>query len=77
MSFIREWQKAIKKRLSKKDIELQSKSAVLREEEFKELRKNGNKIWHGVLAGKLLVDVLEADFMDVEPDVDLSESAAG
>lgn len=77
VSFIREWQKAIKKRLSKKDIELQSKSAVLREEEFKELRKNGNKIWHGVLAGKLLVDVLEADFMDVEPDVDLSESAAG
>jgi len=29
------------------------------------LRKNGNQVWHGRLAGKLLVDVLEADFMAV------------
>lgn len=32
--------------------------------EYKKLRKDGNKIWHGKLAGKLLVDVLEADFME-------------
>ena len=39
------------------------RSAKLREEEFKELRKNQTKVWHGMLAGELLVDVLEADLM--------------
>ena len=34
-------------------------------EALKELRKNGNRVWHGVLQGKLLADVLEADFMPV------------
>lgn len=34
-----------------------------REKEFEELRKNQTKVWHGALAGKLLVDVLEADLM--------------
>jgi hypothetical protein len=63
LPFIRKWQKAIKTRLSREDKELASTSAVLREEEFAELRKNGNKIRNGVLAGKLLVDVLEEDLM--------------
>lgn len=63
LPFIRKWQKALKGRLTKEDEELASTSAVLREEEFEKLRKDGNKIWHGVLAGKLLVDVLEDDLM--------------
>lgn len=35
-------------------------------QEYRELRKNGNRIWHGKLAGQLLADVLEADFMGLE-----------
>lgn len=34
-------------------------------EEFRELREEKKKVWHGKLAGKLLADVLEADLMEV------------
>ena len=63
VSFIRKWQGEIKKRLDRNDKNLAVQSAKLREEEFKELRKNQTKVWHGMLAGKLLADVLEADLM--------------
>lgn len=63
VSFIRKWQREVKKRLNKADEELAAQSAELREKEFQELRKNQTKVWHGALAGKLLVDVLEADLM--------------
>lgn len=63
--FIQKWQIEIQKRLSAEDIRLASESAKLRVEEFKELRKTKKKVWHGALAGKLLVDVLEADLMEV------------
>lgn len=66
VKWLKKWQKEIKKRLTKEDIELAEKSNELRIKEFEELRKKGNKIWHGKLAGKLLVDVLEEDFMAVE-----------
>ena len=36
----------------------------MRIENYKNLRENGNKVWHGKLAGQLLADVLEADFME-------------
>lgn len=62
--FILKWQRAIRKNLSKEDLLLAKESARLRAEEFKELRENGTKIWHGHLAGKLLADVLEADLME-------------
>ncbi|MCI5868940.1 MAG: PcfJ domain-containing protein [Dorea sp.] len=65
-SFIRRWQQAIQKRLTEEDIKLAQISRKLRVEEFDELRKGKNKVWHGKLAGKLLVDVLEADLMEVE-----------
>lgn len=63
VSFIRKWQREVKKRLNRADKELAAQSAELREKEFEELRKNQTKVWHGALAGKLLVDVLEADLM--------------
>ena len=63
VSFIRKWQREVKKRLNREDKELAAQSAELREKEFEELRKNQTKVWHGALAGKLLVDVLEADLM--------------
>lgn len=62
--FIMKWQQAIRKRLTEEDYSLAKESARLREEEFKELRETKAKIWHGHLAGKLLVDVLEADLME-------------
>lgn len=65
-SFIRRWQQAIQKRLTEEDFKLAQISRKLRVEEFDELRKGKNKVWHGKLAGKLLVDVLEADLMEVE-----------
>ena len=63
--FLARWQRAIQKKLSKEDKALGKKSNDLRIKELKELRKNGNRVWHGVLQGKLLADVLEADFMPV------------
>lgn len=63
VSFIRKWQREVKKRLNRADKELAAQSAELREKEFEELRKNQTKVWHGALAGKLLVDVFEADLM--------------
>ena len=66
----------LKKRKMLLDIEKESVmtiSAALRTvpvsythliEEYKQLRKDEKKVWHGKLAGKLLADVLEADFME-------------
>lgn len=63
VSFIRKWQRVVRKRLNESDKEMAAQSAKLREEEFRELRKNQTKVWHGALAGKLLADVLEADLL--------------
>lgn len=63
VQFIRKWQREVKKRLNRADKELAAQSAELRKKEFEELRKSQTKVWHGELAGKLLVDVLEADLM--------------
>lgn len=61
--FLKKWQKEIQKRLSKEDKELGRESDKLRKQEYAKLKKDGNRIWHGVLQGQLLADVLEADFM--------------
>ena len=63
--FLAKWQRAIQKRLTKEEKALGKKSNALRIKELAELRKNGNRVWHGVLQGQLLADVLEADFMPV------------
>lgn len=63
--FIVKWQQEILKRLSKEDQALGIESARLRIENFQELRRTKTKIRGGHLAGQLLVDVLEADLMEV------------
>lgn len=61
--FLKKWQKEFIKRLTKEEKELGEKADQARVKEYQKLRKDGNKVWHGKLAGKLLADVLEEDFM--------------
>lgn len=66
---LKQWQSEICKRLKnsdagKKELEAAEVSREKRLAEFEELRKNQNIIRNGRLAGKLLVDVLEADFKE-------------
>lgn len=68
-AFIRRWQQKVQGRLSEEDRELAEISGKLREEEFEELRREKKTVWHGKLAGKLLVDVLEADLMEAQEAV--------
>ena len=63
--FLEKWQREVQKKITKKEKELGKKSNALRIQELAELRKKGNRVWHGVLQGQLLADVLEADFMPV------------
>lgn len=65
VDFLKKWQKYFVKQLTKEEKKLGEKSNRLRIDNYKNLRKNGNKVWHGRLAGQLLADVLEADFMEV------------
>ncbi len=65
-TFIRNWQQEVQKRLTKDDERMAEISRKLRVEEFRELRAEKKKIWHGKLAGRLLADVLEEDLMEVE-----------
>lgn len=64
--FLKEWQKVFAHRLTKEEKKLGILADEARIKEYKKLRKDGNKVWHGRLAGKLLADVLEADFMAAE-----------
>ena len=41
------------------------KADELRKANYKKLREEAKRVWHGPLAGQLLADVLEADFMEV------------
>lgn len=63
VKFLRKWQKVFRKRMTKEEELLGIQSEQARIKEYEELRINGNKVWHGKLAGQLLVDVLEKDFM--------------
>jgi DNA-directed RNA polymerase subunit RPC12/RpoP len=62
--FLKAWQQYFKKQLTKKEKELGKKSDELRRENYKKLREDGKAVWHGKLAGQLLADVLEKDFME-------------
>lgn len=61
--FLKKWQKEFVKRLTKEERELGEKADQARVTEYEKLRRDGNKVWRGKLAGKLLADVLEDDFM--------------
>lgn len=65
VAFLKKWQQYFKKQLTDEERELGEKANKLRVENYASLRKNGNRVWHGKLAGQLLADVLEADFMEV------------
>lgn len=66
LGFLKKWQKQLSKKLDAEDMELGKKSNELRKMEYDKLRKDRAKIWHGKLAGQLLADVLEGDFMEVD-----------
>jgi len=61
--FLKKWQKYFLKKLTPEEKELGVVADHLRVENYKQLRKDQKKVWHGALAGQLLADVLEADFM--------------
>ena len=63
VSFLKKWQQFFQKQLTEEEAKLGEKANKLREENYTNLRKKGNRVWHGRLAGKLLADVLEQDFM--------------
>ena len=65
VGFLKKWQKYFAKQLTKEEKKLGEKANKLRIDNYENLRKNGNRVWHGKLAGQLLADVLEADFMEV------------
>lgn len=64
--FLREFMKHFKEVMNEEEKKQGEAANKQRIKEYAELRKKGNKIWRGKLAGKLLADVLEADFMEVD-----------
>lgn len=64
VKFLQKWQKVFRKRMTKEEKELGERANQARLEEYAKLRKDGNRVWHGKLAGQLLADVLEKDFME-------------
>jgi hypothetical protein len=62
--FLKKWRREIAKRLGEAEREAAQISREKRLAEFEELRRGGNLIRNGKLAGKLLVEVLEADFRE-------------
>lgn len=63
VKFLKKWQKEYLKRMTAEEKELGIKANQARLQEYEKLRKDGNRVWHGKLAGQLLADVLENDFM--------------
>jgi hypothetical protein len=64
IGFLKEWQQYFKKQLTEQEKELGKKSDELRRANYKKLRDEGKTVWHGKLAGQLLAEVLEKDFME-------------
>lgn len=71
--FLRKWQEEIQKRLTLEDYRLAKESSRLRAEEFKKLREEKAKIWHGHLQGQLLADVLERDLMEAVRSAEMGD----
>jgi hypothetical protein len=71
--FLKKWQQVVSKRLTAEDRKLGEESNKKRIEGYRQLRRDGNRIWHGVLQGKLLADVLEADFMGINESEEVKE----
>ena len=67
--FIAEWQQVVQGRMTAAEIDFARQSKEIRAQEFAELKENGNIIRTGANAGKLLVDELMHDLMEVEKRV--------
>lgn len=67
--FIAEWQQVVQSRMTAAEIDFARQSKEIRAQEFAELKENGNIIRTGANAGKLLVDELMHDLMEVEKRV--------
>lgn len=63
--FLREWQQHVKKIISNFEEKLAKVSRITRLKEYQELREKKETVRNGLLAGKLLADVLEEDLMEV------------
>ena len=61
--FLYEFMEHFKQVMNAEEIKQGIKADKKRKEEYKKLREEQKKVWHGKLAGQLLADVLEADFM--------------
>lgn len=68
-TFLKKWRAEIAGRLGKSEREAAQISREKRLAEFEELRRNGNIIRNGKLAGRLLVEVLEADFKEYNEEI--------
>lgn len=64
-AFLKKWQNVIQKRLSKEDRILAKASRTLRKQQYQKLRDEGVKIRQGSYEGKLLVELLEEDLMEI------------
>ena len=67
--FIEEWQQVVQGRMTASEISFAKQSKEIRAQEFAALKENGNIIRTGANAGKLLVDELMHDLMEVEKRV--------
>ncbi len=63
-SFLRRWQKVIRKRMTEDDWNLADQSKKIRIKELKEMRENKVIVHGGLFGGKLLADLLEEDLME-------------
>ena len=70
--FLKKWRKEISRRIGSAEREAAAISREKRVAEFEELRRNGNIIRNGKLAGKLLVEVLEADFKECNAEYEIA-----
>ena len=61
--FLYEFMANFKKVMNEEERAQGKKADKKRKEEYKKLREEQKKVWRGKLAGQLLADVLEADFM--------------
>lgn len=64
--FLKKWQQVFISRMTEKEKKEGKRADKKRMENYAQLRLAGNRVWHGRLAGQLLADVLEEDFMPVE-----------
>lgn len=69
LPFIAEWQQVVQGRMTASEVSFARQSRRIRVQEFAELKENGNIIRTGANAGKLLVDELMHDLMEVEKRV--------